>query len=180
MQLPVTDNVNNTVVVEGRLKRLRKLSCQLQAIWTWYTCIPAHIPHCHALRFKGFIVKHEALSLLWILIRVFFPIFTTSSAHNTLICRVSCCRSQAELWIKARNNPPVWKLCLTKDCIRGEVVSNRVEDSSAKVLRRHLICRMHAPDVWGRVFSAKMSVTLQGLIWDTWALGSVFVLCTLR
>lgn len=32
VQLPVTDNVNNTVVVEGRLKRLRKLSCQLQAI----------------------------------------------------------------------------------------------------------------------------------------------------
>lgn len=46
VQLPARNNVN---VVEGRLKRLSELSCQLQAIWTWYTHSDTHssLPHCH-------------------------------------------------------------------------------------------------------------------------------------
>lgn len=42
VQLPAIDNVITTVLVEGWLKRLSELSCQLQAIWTRYIHCGTH------------------------------------------------------------------------------------------------------------------------------------------
>ena len=72
VQPPATDNVNKTQLW-WRVGLRGLVNCHVSYRPSEHdTCTTTHIPHCHALRFQGFIVKHSALSPVGILIRFSF------------------------------------------------------------------------------------------------------------
>ena len=144
---PATDDVNTAqMLVEAPLKRLSELSCQLRAVWTWYTrTSDTHSsPHSFLTRLC---VKHGIC--LFSESRLGFS-FTTAFAHYTRICNRNSFSEKKE---------PLQQVRAKRESVFKRHEKHISSEGNWSLIRlkfvpqmffRHVICCIHAHNI--RVF----------------------------